>query len=481
MIRSSALLTVTAMAMLVAGVFSASLGLIYASIAVSILAALTLGVGVLLRRRELFGGAAAGDIRPGRAAADVAGARPAVIPSAGIQAAGTGTAGAAQEAGARQAADDRPRTDRGATGDDGGEKDGDLAEGPRKAASGAGPGAGRWPGSIAAKGASVTGRRGGEHAAAHAVGRGRSARPAPGTGQSARDPAAQAPAPGEPAGGDPARTERDRAGRAAWADRAGQDQERDRTRGGTGARTGTLPRRPTVTRPRQGASPPPGEPAAMGHRSGTRQPPHHRPRRSGCPRPMSGPPGPGATWPAADVRTPRPRTTTSGTGSAKNSPAAGAGPPSGRPGQPPRDRGRWGPVPLPSTALPTRRTASRRRPGHRRGTGRRNPRPGTARPRGRPTRRPVTNRPSWPAAGESGWDRMVPPYVDDLTRPKRDREPAETGSGDAPGRRRRSGRGRGRGRGGHARPGCRRCLERMVQAPRHPSGRTGRERRPRPS
>ena len=46
MIRSSALLTVAAMALLVAGVFSASLGLIYASIAVSILAALTLGVGV---------------------------------------------------------------------------------------------------------------------------------------------------------------------------------------------------------------------------------------------------------------------------------------------------------------------------------------------------------------------------------------------------------------------------------------------------
>ena len=39
MIRFSALLTVAAMAMLVAGVFSASLGLIYAAIAASILAA----------------------------------------------------------------------------------------------------------------------------------------------------------------------------------------------------------------------------------------------------------------------------------------------------------------------------------------------------------------------------------------------------------------------------------------------------------
>ena len=60
MIRSSALLTVTAIAMLVAGVFSASLGLIYASIAVSILAALTLGAGVLLRRARAFRGSRSG-------------------------------------------------------------------------------------------------------------------------------------------------------------------------------------------------------------------------------------------------------------------------------------------------------------------------------------------------------------------------------------------------------------------------------------
>ena len=40
MIRSSALLTVAAMAMLVAGVFSASLGLIYASIAARMLTAI---------------------------------------------------------------------------------------------------------------------------------------------------------------------------------------------------------------------------------------------------------------------------------------------------------------------------------------------------------------------------------------------------------------------------------------------------------
>lgn len=39
-----------------------------------------------------------------------------------------------------------------------------------------------------------------------------------------------------------------------------------------------------------------------------------------------------------------------------------------------------------------------------------------------------------PEAGESSWDRMVPPYVDDLTRPRRDREPAGSGPGDLPAR-----------------------------------------------
>src|SRR5258708_36014988 len=103
------------MAMLVAGVFSASLGLIYASIAVSILAAVTLGVGVLLRRRELFGEAIAGDIRPGWAAADVAGARsaggrPARSPGAGPRAPRAGPppgagGGGAAPGGARRAGD----------------------------------------------------------------------------------------------------------------------------------------------------------------------------------------------------------------------------------------------------------------------------------------------------------------------------------------------------------------------------------------
>src|SRR5690348_5582327 len=116
-IRSSALLTVAAMAMLVAGVFSASLGLIYASIAVSILAALTLGVGVLLRRRELFGQATAEDALPSWATADVAGARPAGIRAAGIRATGTEPPSAGKPAGVRRAANDRARTGRGGGGD----------------------------------------------------------------------------------------------------------------------------------------------------------------------------------------------------------------------------------------------------------------------------------------------------------------------------------------------------------------------------
>ena len=78
MIRFSALLTAVAMAVLVAGVSAANLGLIYLSIAVSILAAITLAVGVLLRRREIFGGAEATprSTQPGWAAAETAKAGP---------------------------------------------------------------------------------------------------------------------------------------------------------------------------------------------------------------------------------------------------------------------------------------------------------------------------------------------------------------------------------------------------------------------
>src|SRR5437763_73807 len=47
------------MGLLVAGVSASSLVLVYVSIAVSMLAAITLAAGVLLRRREIFGEAAA--------------------------------------------------------------------------------------------------------------------------------------------------------------------------------------------------------------------------------------------------------------------------------------------------------------------------------------------------------------------------------------------------------------------------------------
>ncbi len=203
MIRSSAFLTVAAMAMLVAGVFSASLGLIYASIAASILAAITLGAGVLLRRRELFGEAGAGDTRPGWAAAE-AGAGPA-----------RDLAEAPRPADAGRAAGDRARAGRGSKGNGGrddGDKSGDLAERLRKAATGgAAAGSGRWPGAIAAKGGPLAPRGG--HAAGHAAGRGRSAKSASGAEPAPRDRAAHAPTPREPARGDWTRTERDRPGR----------------------------------------------------------------------------------------------------------------------------------------------------------------------------------------------------------------------------------------------------------------------------
>ena len=121
MIRSSALLTAVAMAMLVAGVAAANLALIYLSIAVSIFAAVTLAVGVLLRRRELFGetGAAPQRDQPGWAAAGTA--RPVPV---------------------RPAADDRVTAGRRARREDtrrDGEQPGGLAARLRKAGSGAAP------------------------------------------------------------------------------------------------------------------------------------------------------------------------------------------------------------------------------------------------------------------------------------------------------------------------------------------------------
>ena len=192
MIRSSALLTAVAMAMLIAGVAAANLGLIYLSIAVSILAAVTLAAGVLLRRRELFGEAAAAptSAQPGPAADEKAKAPPVPVrPASGDQI----TAGR----GGRREDDRRDR-----------EQQGDLAAGPRQAGSGtaADTGPARWPASIAAKGAPATARGGG----GRPPGRGRAA-----GSPSAREPAARKPgargagdwAEGEPGDREPAERE----------------------------------------------------------------------------------------------------------------------------------------------------------------------------------------------------------------------------------------------------------------------------------
>ena len=165
--------------MLIAGVSAANLALIYLSIAVSIIAAVTLAVGVLLRRRELFGetGAAPQRDQLGWPAAERA--RP--VP-------------------ARPAADDRATAGRGARREDtrrDGEQPGDDAARLRKAGSGAAADTGpaRWPASIAAKAAPVTARRGGEQRT--------------GGGGVTRSPAGRGPAPREPARGDWAGRERD--------------------------------------------------------------------------------------------------------------------------------------------------------------------------------------------------------------------------------------------------------------------------------
>jgi hypothetical protein len=71
-IRSSVLFTATAMALLVAGVAASSLALIYVSIAVSVLAAVTLAAGALLRRQEIFGAAGGTSEAPAHDTAEAA-------------------------------------------------------------------------------------------------------------------------------------------------------------------------------------------------------------------------------------------------------------------------------------------------------------------------------------------------------------------------------------------------------------------------
>ena len=205
MIRSSALLTVAAMAMLVAGAATANLSLIYLSIAVSILAVSALAVGVLPRRREIFGtsGAAPEGVKPGWGAAKAA----------------------------RPTAGDRVLKNRGGRADgrqDDREQQPDPAARLQKATSGAGadPASRRWPGSIAAKGAPATARRGGGRPA----GRGRPARSPSGREPAAREPAGREPAAREPRAREPGAREPG-AREPARGDWAGRDKAA-RTGGG---------------------------------------------------------------------------------------------------------------------------------------------------------------------------------------------------------------------------------------------------------
>jgi hypothetical protein len=198
LIGFSALLTAVAIAILVAGVIAASLGLIYLSIAVSALAAVTLAVGVLLRRREIFGeaGAAPPSAEPGWAAAEAAKARPVL---------------------ARPAAGDQVTADHGGRSEDNrhdGEQQGEVAARLRKAGPGtaADTGSARWPASIAAKGVPATARRGGEHP------------PAP--SRAARSPSRRETAAREPGPGRAAEPGRDRAGAGRDRDPPRSDRER---------------------------------------------------------------------------------------------------------------------------------------------------------------------------------------------------------------------------------------------------------------
>ena len=238
MIRSSALLTVAAMAMLVAGAATANLSLIYLSIAVSILAVSALAVGVLPRRREIFGtsGAAPEGVKPGWGAAKAA----------------------------RPTAGDRVLKNRGGRADgrqDDREQQPDPAARLQKATSGAGadPASRRWPGSIAAKGAPATARRGGGRPA----GRGRPARSPSGREPAAREPAGREPGAREPGAREPARGDwagRDKAARTGGGrEPAGRGTAgRDATgrepvpTGSTGRGAGWLPPEGRVARPGSG-------------------------------------------------------------------------------------------------------------------------------------------------------------------------------------------------------------------------------------
>jgi hypothetical protein len=209
-IRSGALLITAALALLVAGVVASSLELVYVSIGISILAAIALTTGVVLRRGELFGRAWP-ERQGGPAdwpAADVTGVPPLV--------------------------GGRKRTA------DGGRGTGDLASVPQPAtaaASEARPGRRRDSGgSGPAKGGPGGARRTGDHSAGRAAGAGRPAK----SRSNGREAAGGGPAGAEltdgglgwPRGADreeaaPARRDRDRAA-ASWDERDAAPLEPDR-------------------------------------------------------------------------------------------------------------------------------------------------------------------------------------------------------------------------------------------------------------
>ena len=172
MIRSSALLVVVAIALLAAGVFASSLELVYVSIGVSILAAVLLSAGVILRRREIFGTAEAARLGmpASRPAADIA----------AVPAMSDGRNGAARDDwntgdranGSRQAAAaaaDASLARDSAAGLAGPVKDGTVQASPADS----GPVKGGSVKGGSAKGGREAARRTGERSAGHAAGPGR--------------------------------------------------------------------------------------------------------------------------------------------------------------------------------------------------------------------------------------------------------------------------------------------------------------------
>lgn len=185
MIRSSAVLIAAAIGVLAAGVLAGSLQLVYVSIGVSVVAAVLLAVGVLLRRDEIFGATGAGS--PGGQPAR----RPADTAKAKVILAGTAMSGRS---------DDRAL---------------DWPPGPPQPGAG-GPGVSFRPGGRAprARPAGTGPARGGRpgYSGAHGAGRGRPALP-PGR-REPKDPAW----PGQPGGSRPPGPDTPRGDPRRWPD-----------------------------------------------------------------------------------------------------------------------------------------------------------------------------------------------------------------------------------------------------------------------